>query len=52
MEALIKEHGFEVPPFANGRRKNGKKKAQSIRKSVTICWDGTSQITVQEILTK
>lgn len=52
MEALIKEHGFELPPFATGHRKTGGKKDMSMMRSVTTCLDGILRTTGWEILTR
>ena len=37
MEQLIKEHGFELPPFCKWTPKEWEEKAWNMMKFVTIC---------------
>lgn len=50
MEQLIKEHGFEIPPFASGMQRTGAVLDMSMMKSVIINLDGILQITGLENL--
>ena len=45
MEAMIKEHGFEIPPFCNWTPDWGRRNHVMMR-SVTTCSDGILQTTV------
>ena len=52
LENMLKEYQYFLRSLQISRRKNGNQRGMSLMRSVTICWDGISQIMVSESLMK